>query len=39
MQMAKYLSIYLLLKLGGKDEPTKDDVSKVLKDVGIEVDR
>mmetsp|Transcript_10260 Transcript_10260/g.12448 ORF Transcript_10260/g.12448 Transcript_10260/m.12448 type:complete len:119 (+) Transcript_10260:58-414(+) len=34
----KYLSIYLLLQLGGNAEPTKEDVSKILAEQGIEVE-
>ena len=33
----KYVSTYLLLKLGGLAEPTKEDVTKVLTDIGVEV--
>lgn len=35
--MAQYTAIYLLLQLGGKVEPSKEDVSKVLEGVGVEV--
>eukprot|EP00618_Florenciella_parvula_P021818 CAMPEP_0119469020 /NCGR_PEP_ID=MMETSP1344-20130328/2530_1 /TAXON_ID=236787 /ORGANISM="Florenciella parvula, Strain CCMP2471" /LENGTH=70 /DNA_ID=CAMNT_0007501547 /DNA_START=97 /DNA_END=305 /DNA_ORIENTATION=+ len=34
----KYLAVYLMLQLGGKDEPTPADVSAALTEVGIEVD-
>jgi ribosomal protein L12E/L44/L45/RPP1/RPP2 len=33
----QYVSTYLLLQLGGNAEPTKEDVSRVLGEVGIEV--
>ena len=34
----KHLAAYLLLKLGGNDSPTADDVTKALSSVGVEVD-
>ena len=34
----KHLATYLLLKLGGNDSPTADDVTKALATVGVEVD-
>lgn len=34
----KYLAAYALLVLGGKAQPTKADVEKVLSEVGAEVD-
>eukprot|EP00619_Florenciella_sp_RCC1007_P003002 CAMPEP_0205922992 /NCGR_PEP_ID=MMETSP1325-20131115/15412_1 /ASSEMBLY_ACC=CAM_ASM_000708 /TAXON_ID=236786 /ORGANISM="Florenciella sp., Strain RCC1007" /LENGTH=69 /DNA_ID=CAMNT_0053291117 /DNA_START=83 /DNA_END=288 /DNA_ORIENTATION=- len=34
----KYLAVYLMLQLGGNDEPSEADVSKALTEVGIEVD-
>lgn len=34
----KHLAAYLLLKLGGNDSPTADDVTKALSTVGVEVD-
>lgn len=34
----KYLAAYLLVRAGGKDAPTADDVKTVLESVGAEVD-
>lgn len=34
----KYLATYLLLKLGGNDHPSKEDLIKALAAVGIEAD-
>ncbi|KAI6246625.1 60S acidic ribosomal protein P2 [Erysiphe necator] len=34
----KHLAAYLLLVLGGKSSPSKDDITKVLASVGIEAD-
>jgi len=34
----KHLAAYLLLKLGGNDSPSADDVTKALSTVGVEVD-
>lgn len=34
----KHLAAYLLLQLGGNAEPTKEDVTKALSAVGVEVD-
>lgn len=34
----KHLAIYLLLKLGGNESPSADDVINVLSEVGIEAD-
>ncbi len=34
----KYLAAYALLVLGGKAQPSKADVEKVLSDVGVQVD-
>mmetsp|Transcript_13092 Transcript_13092/g.28690 ORF Transcript_13092/g.28690 Transcript_13092/m.28690 type:complete len:117 (+) Transcript_13092:109-459(+) len=34
----KELAIYLLLKLGGTESPTKDDIEKALSSVGVEID-
>ena len=34
----KHLATYLLLKLGGNDSPTADDITKALSSVGVEVD-
>ena len=34
----KHLAAYLLLQLGGNASPTKDDVTKALSSVGVEVD-
>lgn len=33
-----YVQAYLLLQLGGKEQPTKDDITKLLSSAGIEVD-
>ena len=34
----KHLAAYLLLKLGGNDSPSKDDITKSLSSVGVAVD-
>lgn len=34
----KHLAAYLLLQLGGNAEPSKEDVTKALSSVGVEVD-
>ena len=34
----KIPAVYLMLKLGGKDEPTKEEVTAALGEVGVEVD-
>jgi len=34
----KHLAAFMLLKLGGNDSPSKDDITKALSSVGIEVD-
>ena len=34
----KYFAAYLLLKTGGNDSPTADDVSKVLAAAGVDCD-
>lgn len=34
----KHLAAYLLLKLGGNDSPSADDVTKALATVGVETD-
>lgn len=34
----KHLAAYLLLKLGGNDSPSKDDISKALNSVGVQVE-
>ncbi|KYQ96904.1 ribosomal acidic phosphoprotein P2 [Tieghemostelium lacteum] len=34
----KYLAAYILCVLGGKENPTKDDVSRVLTSVGVQVE-
>lgn len=34
----RYVAAYLLATLGGNKSPSKDDISKVLSSVGIEVD-
>ena len=34
----KYLTTYLLLKLGGKDHPSKEDITQALAAVGIDAD-
>ena len=35
----KYLAAYALLVLGGKAQPSKQDVEKVLNEVGAEIDK
>ena len=32
----KYIAAYMLAKLGGKDEPTIEDVKRIIESVGIE---
>ena len=34
----KHLTTYLLLRLGGNDSPSKDDITKALSAVGIQAD-
>ena len=34
----KHLAVYMLLKLGGNDAPSKDDVTKAMEAVGISAD-
>lgn len=34
----KYIAAYALCVLGGKSEPSKDDISKVLKEAGVKAD-
>lgn len=34
----RYVAAYLLATLGGNKAPSKDDLSKILSSVGIEVD-
>lgn len=34
----RYVAAYLLAVLGGAKKPSKDDISKILGSVGIEVD-
>ena len=34
----KELAVYLLLKLGGNDAPSKDDMTTALSAVGVEID-
>ncbi len=34
----KHIAAYALLVLGGKEEPTKDDVEKILKEAGVKAD-
>lgn len=34
----RYVSAYLLAVLGGNKNPSKDDITKILSSVGIEVD-
>jgi ribosomal protein L12E/L44/L45/RPP1/RPP2 len=34
----RHLAAYLLLKLGGNDSPSADDITKALGSVGVEVD-
>ena len=33
----RYLAVYLMLRLGGKDEPTAEEITAALTEVGIEV--
>lgn len=35
----RYIAAYLLLKIAGNDSPTAADITKVIKSVGIEVDK
>ena len=35
----KYLAAYALLVLGGNEHPTADDMGKLLKEVGVAVDK
>ena len=35
----KYLAAYALLVMGGKENPTYEDVAKMLKEVGVAVDK
>lgn len=35
----KYVAVYLMLKLGGKEKPTADEITSVLGEVGIEADQ
>uniref|UniRef100_A0A7R9ZND5 60S acidic ribosomal protein P2 n=1 Tax=Craspedostauros australis TaxID=1486917 RepID=A0A7R9ZND5_9STRA len=34
----KHMAVYLLCVLGGKENPTKDDISKAMSTVGLEAD-
>lgn len=34
----RYVAAYLLAALGGNKNPSKDDISKILGSVGIEID-
>lgn len=34
----RYVAAYLLATLGGNKSPSKDDLSKILSSVGVEVD-
>merc|ERR1719204_2416416 len=34
----KHISAYTLLKVGGNDNPTKEEVANLLKEVGVKVD-
>ncbi|KAH9983894.1 60S acidic ribosomal protein p2 [Russula compacta] len=34
----RYIAAYLLLKIGGNESPSADDITKVIQSVGIEVD-
>lgn len=34
----RYVAAYLLAALGGKDSPSKADVTKILESVGLDVD-
>jgi large subunit ribosomal protein LP2 len=35
----RYVAAYLLAALGGKENPSKDDIVKILESVGAEVDK
>lgn len=34
----RYIAAYLLLQIGGKSEPSKADIKKLLHTVGVDVD-
>ena len=34
----RYVAAYLLATLGGNENPSKDDIEKILESVGVEVD-
>ena len=34
----RYVAAYLLATLGGKDNPSKEDVQKILESIGLDVD-
>ena len=34
----RYVAAYLLANLGGNDNPSKEDIVKILESVGLEVD-
>ena len=34
----KYIAAYMLAKLGGKEEPTIEDIQRIVESVGIEFD-
>ena len=34
----KYIAAYMLAKLGGKEEPTFEDIKRIIESVGIEID-
>lgn len=34
----RYVAAYLLATLGGKDNPSKEDITKILESVGLEIE-
>lgn len=34
----RYVAAYLLASLGSKDNPTKEDITKILESVGLEIE-
>ena len=34
----KYIAAYMLSKLGGKEEPTFEDIKRILESIGIEIE-
>ena len=34
----RYVAAYLLASLGGRDSPTKEDITKILESVGLEIE-